>query len=338
MLNEQEFDRDYVEKCYGENLGFIKDEYFRSEIVGEENIPFDESENRPVIFVANHSGMTLSWDNVIFDAMFYDILKSHYKDKEKALDKKLRRLVDPQLIDGMKSLNLYAIPNWWSRLGCVKATIENFDSLCNKSNFLFLSPEGVGGISKGFNKRYKLQPYSSSFVYMAIKHNALVVPISIVNAEYLRPFNYSIPFVNKLVKKYAEMPYLPVGESLIQFLFPATFLNPYPAKIVYKIHEPVTLDGDCDALSRDDLKNKAEEFRVFHQDLLDNAVSDHSHPYDVKGLVKAFARSKNKKMFLPFFWHEMFHKTAELHPDLTRAHKVPFGFGLVSKVAESKGY
>src|SRR6218665_655542 len=53
---------------YNEEILFrLADEYFEARIVGD--IDRIRSLQRPVIFVGNHSGGSLSWDNIIFQAL-----------------------------------------------------------------------------------------------------------------------------------------------------------------------------------------------------------------------------------------------------------------------------
>ena len=99
VMDKDMYDKEYTRRCYEENLRFVREEYLRAEVHGKENIPFEEAEKRAVIFVANHSGMTLSWDNIIFDFCLYEELKKYYNnDMEKVLYRKLRRLIAPKLI------------------------------------------------------------------------------------------------------------------------------------------------------------------------------------------------------------------------------------------------
>ena len=70
----------------------------------------------------------------------------------------------------------------------------------NDSNIL-IYPEGVPGIGKGFNNKYQLQRFSTSFIRMAIKYKTDIIPISTINAEYINPWSYNIGWITKLVNK-----------------------------------------------------------------------------------------------------------------------------------------
>lgn len=328
MTKIDQYDPDYTQRCFEENLSFLHDEYFRVSLKGSENIPFEEN-GRPVLFVANHSGMTISWDNIMFDTAFYEALKHEYtNDMTKVKRDKLVRLADPKLMSSSRT-RLFDLKDWWARTRCVPISMHNLDEALKQHRFTFMSPEGVAGISKGFNKRYQLQKFSSSFVYMAIKHNALVVPVTIVNAEYLRPFNYKSTRVNKLMEK-VGYPFFPLGLATSQLMFPATVMTTYPAQLRYEIHPAVSFDGNLDKLSRQDLKNMAEDFRQTHQLKVNNAVSAAAKRFNLKTLLKQFIKSKRKHMFFPIFWHDMFLKTDGQSVFKRSLYKIPLGFPLIA--------
>ena len=88
--------------------------------------------------------------------------------------------------------------------------------LQNEHNLL-IYPEGVPGIGKGFNKRYQLQRFSSSFITMSIKYRTDIVPILTVNGEFINPYAYRSQVLNNLVNKIG-VPFLPVG--LVSLLIP----------------------------------------------------------------------------------------------------------------------
>ena len=86
----------------------------------------------------------------------------------------------------------FGIDNFWRRGGGVDATFDNFDRLLKRGDRVLYYPEGVPGIGKGFNRRYQLQRFSSSFVIHAARNNAPVVPIYVINAEWTIPFAFML--------------------------------------------------------------------------------------------------------------------------------------------------
>jgi hypothetical protein len=193
---------------------------------------------------------------------------------------------------------------------------------------IFISPEGTNASSKSFSRRYKLQKFSSSFIYMAMKYNALVVPVTIINAEFTRPLNYRFDAIHNFVRK-RGMPMLPIGPAIIQMLFPATYLTPYPVKLKYEIKKVKEFKGNVECYSKEDFKDLAENFRSEFQEVVNESLERNHEPYDILGFLKSFRKSNKKKVMIPFFWHEIFLASAGYKPLLNLLYKIPFGLPLV---------
>jgi len=322
------FDPAYTERCFEENLRFLAEEYFRARLIGEQHLPLDQIGKRAIIVVANHSGMGLSWDNIILDFLLYDLLKRHHGgDGARAVRAKVVRIVDPLLVSHTM-VRPFGIADWWTRIRALPATFANFERAVQDKQMILVSPEGVAGIAKGYHRRYRLQRYSSGFLALAHKYGATVVPTSVVNAEYLRPYNYSFEPTNRWARKIG-MPFLPLGLGLPQLLFPATYLTAWPAKLTYVLHEPIEYLADEVARSRDALAAETRSFAERHQALLLRAVAAHHAPFDLTSLWRSFRASRRKRMYLPFFWHEMFLRTAGVPKAWAPLFKVPAGYPLI---------
>lgn len=322
------YDRDFTSRMYNQVLEPIATEYFRGRLVNAHKLPMHEIGNRPVIFFGNHSGTGLSWDNIIFDYLFFEELKKLFDGNENlALTHKLRRLIYPQLI-GVSKTAPFGIKEWWHKTGCISISMENFDWAVSTKDFVYISPEGVPGIAKGFSQRYKLRQYSSSFVYMAKKYNALLVPISIVNAEYAQPYNFRSERVNKFMSRFG-FPFFPLGPAWLQLFAPATYLTPMPVKLTYVVHDPIDPMQLSPSMERHVLARETDEIRRAHQKELDSAVAEFHSPYDWMSLLNAFLASKRKKAMFPFLWHELFLDVEGVIPKFAQhAYKVPLGFPL----------
>ncbi len=308
-------DPDYCRRCFEENLRPIAEDYFGARLIDPDNFPLAEVGRRPIIVVANHSGMGLSWDNIILDFLLYDLMRAQV-GAQQAIAQKAVRLVDPLFISHV-TVAPFGLRGWWSRIGCVAATSANFEQAMAARRIVIVSPEGVAGISKGAGRRYRLQRFSSSFLRMAHAHGALVVPVSVVNGEYLNPLNVSWSWLNR-IGRWFGFPFVPVGTGMLQALIPAAYLNPRPARLTYVVHEPV--DFDVDPLrSHDQLTAEAETFRQAHQIRLDAAVKTYDLP---RAQTAKPGRS-------PFFWHEMFLKTAGDSAWLAILYKIPLGYPLI---------
>jgi hypothetical protein len=324
MLNP-DYEPIYTFHCYEENLRFIAEDYFRAELVNHEHFPVNEVGKRPIVLLPNHSGMSLSWDTIILDFLVYDLLKKARNSSEEALFHKVVRIVDPILVED-RGITPFGIERWWSRTGCVSATYANCERAIREKRIVCVAPEGVAGIAKGFSRRYKLQRFSSSFMSLALRYSAIVISVSIVNAEYLRPYNYTNGWLNYLFRRIWGMPFGAMGIGVSQLLFPATFLTPMPAKLTYVLEQPVEFKTPERPPNREELRVATDRFRIRHQELLTQAVLRFHKPYALKSLWRRFCRSHQKKMFLPFFWHEMFLETAGLPHWLHWLYKIPLGY------------
>jgi 1-acyl-sn-glycerol-3-phosphate acyltransferase len=317
-------DSAYALRCFEENLRPIAAQYFGAKLISPENFPVSQVGKRAIILVCNHSGMGLSWDNIILDFLVYDQLRAAFGDALHAIDLKPVRLVDPLLISH-STVALFGIKDWWRRTGCVAATSTNFEDAVRERRIVIVSPEGVAGIAKGPFRKYQLQRFSSSFLRMAHTHGALVVPVSIVNAEYLNPWNICLPQVNAVGRRLG-FPFVPIGCSVLQALLPASYLKPRPAKLTYVLHQPAEFVGGT-ARTYPQLRAEAELFRQAHQVRLDADVFAHHGPYNkpVRASELTLDRSLQQNL-----WHESFLRTAGEPDWLAALYKFPVGYPLIA--------
>jgi 1-acyl-sn-glycerol-3-phosphate acyltransferase len=327
-------DRAYALRCFEENLRPIAELYFGAELIAPENLPLDRVGEKAIILFANHSGMGLSWDNIILDFLVYDRLRAAL-GADHAIELKPVRLVDPLFLSH-RTVDLFGIKDWWRRMGCVAATSANFEAAVQQRRIIIVSPEGTAGIAKGPRKRYQLQRFSSSLLRMAHMHGALLVPVSIVNAEYLNPWNISLPWVNAVGRRLG-FPFVPLGSGALQALLPATYLNPRPAKLTYVVHPALEFEGGV-TNTRAELQEEAESFRHAHQARLNADVLAYHGPYNK--LTRK--RGQNSDSTLrPHRWHEMFLKTAGEPDWLASLYKLPVGYPVIAaarRLSRKSGY
>ncbi len=317
-------DSSYALRCFEENLRPIARHYFGAQIVSPENFPVDQVGKRAILLVGNHSGMGLSWDNIILDFLVYDLLRTTFGDAHRAIDTKSVPLVDPLFLSH-NTVALFGIKDWWRRTGCVAATSANLEAAVRERRIVILSPEGVAGIAKGPHRKYQLQRFSSSFLRMAHTYGALVVPVSIVNAEYLNPWNISLPLVNALGRRLG-FPFVPIGGAALQALLPATYLVPRPAKLTYVLHPPIDFQGNT-AKTYFELRAEAEVFRQACQTRLHAEVRAHHRPYNN---VSNATGQDLYKILRPHRWHELFLKTAGEPRWLAALYKLPLGYPAIA--------
>ncbi len=287
----------------------INAHYFRSKFIGLDSSEYPQRSNpdAPLIFISNHSGMAFPWDAMVLTSA---LLKLCNYD----LFQVARPLVAPMLF-ASNLMNTYLIPNFWGRASGISASSLNFDTMMqtNRSNVL-LYPEGVPGIGKGFNNKYKLQQFSTSLVRMALKYKTDIVPISTVNAEYINPWAYKIDFIDNLTRKIG-IPFLPLNPILLMIPFmPWLFYFGFPAQLTFVRGTPISphkmIDKPYEALSEQEIKQIRDECRQSMQRDLDAAVQEYGQsPYSLLALLKNNFKHLSKYLFFtPPFWIFLFWK------------------------------
>lgn len=299
------FDPDYLKSLIDNICVFFDKFYFRSRFIGFESIPERNNPDRPLIYASNHSGMAFPWDAMMFGA---GLLRLNNLDQKKSI----RGLTAPMLSQ-TKLMHPYLIDDLWKRAGGVDATSLNFETMMQyQDSNLLIYPEGVPGIGKGFDKKYQLQRFSTSFIRMSIKYKTDVIPVSTVNAEYINPYSYNSNNVTRLVNKIG-MPFLPLGLSLLLVpLQPWAFYMAFPANLTYvrgKTIKPYEMvDKPFDELSRDDFVLIAEKVKEQMQVNLNQAVEEYGKsPYKIGGFIKTIFKNLSKTPYIfPSGWALMF--------------------------------
>ncbi len=302
------FTEDFAKLLSDKVLSLLSDIYFRTEFVGfDDTFPERNNPNHPIIYICNHSGMSFPWDAMILMSMYFK--KTGYQ-----LNKAFRGISAPILSQSVL-MNPFMIPNLWKRAGGIDATFLNFETMMHyKDAQILIYPEGVAGIGKGFNNRYKLQRFSSSFIYNCIKYKTKILGTVTVNGEYLNPWAYSSKWVNRFVNKLG-IPFFPLT-IITPFLliFPWMFYMGFPAKLTYvrcrEIFPHELTSKNINDLSREELRAIAEKCRVLLQEDLDNAVKNYGQsPYQFKEFFKSII--DNWKLFpytIPPAWPLLFYE------------------------------
>lgn len=282
----------------------ISDYWFRSEFIGFDNYPKRNNPDRPLIFACNHSGMAFPWDAILLG---YEI-NSHFNFKIDAI----RALTSPML-SVSALMNPFTLDKLWKIAGGIDATFINFEAMMYyKDNNVLVYPEGVPGIGKGFDKKYQLQEFKTSFVRMSVKYKTDIVGISTVNGEYINPYAYSSKFINRLVNKIG-IPFLPLG-IITPFILlqPWLFYFGFPAKLRFvlgKSYKPYEMtDKSYDELTQDEFRAMAAEIRdSMQEDLLEAVKKYGKHPFDWIDFFKQLFKNFRKiHRFLPTSWSVLF--------------------------------
>lgn len=271
--------------------------YFRPRLIGAERLPA----RGPAILAANHSGTAFPWDAMIFD---YLMMRRNGMRK----DNLVRPVFEKELAQTWW-MRPFGIDNFWRRGGGVDMTFYNFDRLLKAGETVLYFPEGVPGIAKGFQRRYQLQRFSSSFVHLAIKHRAPVYPIYVINAEWVIPFNFTWKPLDRLVRRLAGVPFLPLPAGPLAVLLPWLWYLALPARMIFSVGAGIDVCRiarecglDTDRLDRDQARRVAQEIRRRMQPLLEQRVDKYGRaPYHWRSL-KQTLRSRGGRAFMPWTW------------------------------------
>lgn len=294
------FTRHFIRKV----MVYLRDYYFRPRFIGFDKMPQRNTPDVPLLFASNHSGMAFPWDGIMLTSGLFEMFDFGTDS--------MRPLTSPMLSKSVL-MNPYLYDDLWKIVGSIDASFLNFETMMlQKEHNLLIYPEGVPGISKGFNKRYQLQNFSSSFITMSIKYQTDVVPILTVNGEYINSYAYRSTWLNKLVNMLG-IPFFPVGfMSLFIFIQPWIFYMGFPAKLTYvlgkviKPHEMTT--KGIDALSYEELMEIKEKVRSNMQQQLKDAVNQYgSSPYRIKEFFAINFKNLSKLPYsMPFGWPLIF--------------------------------
>lgn len=191
--------------------------YFRTEVFGIEHIPKGR-----VLIVGNHSGQ-IPIDGALVAASLF-------------LDAEPPRILRAMVERWSQTLPFVSV--FFPRMGQVVGSPENARRLLDQGEAVLVFPEGARGISKPYGQRYRLEPFTSGFVRLALETKTPIVPVAIVGGEeqYISVANVD------MLARVLRMPSFPV---LPQLLLPFGFL-PLPTR--YRLHfgRAIQLEGDPD--------------------------------------------------------------------------------------------
>ena len=127
--------------------------------------------------------------------------------------------------------------NLMYRIGGVRACPENAELLLNSEHLVVVFPEGVKGIGKFFNQRYKLQRFGrGGFIKLCMKTKSPLIPVGVTGAEEIHP----IIFKSNILAKTIGLPYIPITPT-----FPFLGLLgciPFPTKWAMHFGKPISFE------------------------------------------------------------------------------------------------
>ena len=287
-------------------VNLLNDVYFRTRLVGFDRWDERNNPDAPLIYVSNHSGMAMPWDAVAFVAMLFRRFGYEY-------DKTLRVLITP-FFTRVGLLSIYQVPDILTRSGGIEATFRNFEAAMRlPEGHVLLYPEGLGGIGKGFDRRYRLQRVSSSVVRMALKYRTDIVHFASVNGEYIHPFAYRSEGLNRLGKRLLGLPFLPLTILLpLIVLQPWVFYMAFPANLTFvrksRIPWGSLTDVDPDAVTEEEIARIRERLQERLQAELDEAEETYGRaPFGWGSFFRQLRRHyKSFPLWLPVGWPLLF--------------------------------
>lgn len=298
------FDAEWARSLERNVLRPLNDVWFRAKFVGIERIP----KTGPLILASNHSGNAFPYDAIALDSFLWQ--RDGLRDQAK-----LRTVFEPAL-SSVWWMRPYGIDDFWRRGGGVDMTFDNFDRLLTRGDRVLYFPEGVPGIGKGFNNRYRLRQFRTSFLLLAARHRAPVIPIYIINGEWLHPFGYVFRPLDRLMQRLFQVPFLPLPLGLAAMVFPWIWYLAFPAQLVFVVGEPIDVAAilrdegitDFENVNRNALRRAANRARITMQRALTRYAEEYGNrPYGVKSLLSALWNERRRLYrALPICWPATF--------------------------------
>ena len=293
-------DLEYLHSLAEKVMPGIIDHYYRARIIGADKIP----DQGPLIVASNHSGNAFPHDAMVLDALLW-------RHGGMTKEAKFRSVFSPKLA-ATWWMRPYALDNWWRKGGGIDMKFDNYDLLLKNNHRVCYYPEGVPGIGKGFNRRYQLQHFYSSFVVLASRHNAPVYPVYTINAEWVNPTSITIKWLDSLFDKLLKIPFFPIPTIFFVLIFPFIFYLGFPCNMVFVVGDPLDIKkmlkeegAEPGTKDREALQRVADRVRQHMQGKLNEAVEEHGQkPYKAKEWLKKMAElgPKGFLKFSPFGW------------------------------------
>ena len=147
---------------------FLYSVYFRVEARGMGHIPV----KGPCLLVGNHAGM-LPYDGAMINmALFHSSSTPRFA----------RYLVEDFVF------NIPLLGSFVQKCGGVRACHENAMALLDQGELVVVFPEGIKGVGKSYDERYRLRPFGhGGYVKLAMRTGVPILPMAIIGSEEIHP-------------------------------------------------------------------------------------------------------------------------------------------------------
>ncbi len=183
--------------------------YFRIKTYGMENIP-----EGPGMLIGNHSGGLPADGGMVVVSMIID--------KEK-----------PRVVHSMVDKFVFHMPvvsTWFSRVGQFSGQPDVARRLLKEGRLLLVFPEGVKGIGKAIPNRYKMAPFNTGFMRIAMQTGVPVIPFAYIGGEESTP----VIMRSKLLGKLSGSPFVPVTPYVVPWPLPVSCQIYYGEPMYFK--------------------------------------------------------------------------------------------------------
>lgn len=172
-------------------FNFLFEFYWRCEVTGLEHIPKD----KPVLFIANHSGF-FPWDCLMLKKAVHQRISP---------EDKIRSLVSLSYTR-MPFLGLFL-----QRTGHTLLSGDNCRSLLQAGCRVIAFPEDLNGLPRRWNEPYRVRYHSKhSLLEAALTESATVIPVAVVGHREAYPMLTRIDWLGKFL----GLPFLPITPQM----------------------------------------------------------------------------------------------------------------------------
>ncbi len=158
-----------------------------------------------------------------------------------------------------------------ARIGRVASGAADLADLLAGEELVVFFPEETGGAARFRRERYRLRPFGTDVVKLALVNRAPVVPVAVIGVEEQSVVLYNV----ESLANFLGLPYFPITPTFPLLGLPG--LLPYPSKCFIYYGEPILFHEEYppEAAERPGiLEDLAEDVREAVQELIDKGLKE----------------------------------------------------------------